>query len=185
VEYLLKYPRTFLVVADDQKVAGLIGREKLLKRVGPKNELELYTESPISAFMDKNPLVLDSNEDLFELCRKVLSRQSIPSMMMSSFPQRRFYRLSVCQAIDAVPDRRFRVQIQLLKQQRSMLKKPIIATLMAGDDAPNSDENEHNGANPTTGKRGFGTGSIAVPLPQEPANHIKLRGTSTRSTWLN
>ena len=178
VEYLLKYPRTFLVVADDQKVAGLIGREKLLKRVGPKNELELYTESPISAFMDKNPLVLDSNEDLFELCRKVLSRpiDTVYDDVVISTKGVFTGLVSVKQLMLCLIED-FGVQIQLLKQQRSMLKKPIIATLMTGDDAPNSDENENNGAQSDLPENeDLEPESIAVPLPQEPANHIKLRG---------
>lgn len=178
VEYLKKYPRAFLVVADDHKVGGLIGCDKLLKRISSKKELELYSEKPISTLMDRNPLILDSNEDLFELYRKVVSRpfetvhddvvianSGIFSGLVS------VKQLMLCLLED------LRNQLQLLQQQRSMMKKPITATLLTAENGSNVEENEIDGVFSDAMENGdLEPETVAVPLPKEPADHIKLRG---------
>jgi hypothetical protein len=68
-------------------------------------------------------------------------------------------------------------QIKMLKKKRSMLKKPIVATLMRGDDAFGDGENEINGANfDLPENEDPEPENVAVPLPKEPESHIKLRG---------
>jgi hypothetical protein len=177
VEYLWKYPRTFLVVADEQKVAGLISREKLLKKICSKKDLELYDQRPISAFMDKNPLILDGNEDLFELCRKVLSRpiQTVYDDVIISNGGVFSGLVSVKQMMLCLLED-VGGQINLLKQRQNMLKKPIVATVMT---AETSDADGHH--HDLAAAEAFESDdpepeNIAVPLPQEPASHIKLRG---------
>ena len=178
VEYLKKYPRTFLVVADDQKVAGLIGRDKLLKRVDSKNKWELYAERPISSVMDKNPLILDGNEDLFKLCLKVISRpiETVYDDVVVSTDGVFTGLVSVKQLMLCVLEDMGH-QLKLLKEQRFLLKKPIVATLMTADDSLTANENEINETFSEALENGeLEPESVAVPLPREPADHIKLRG---------
>jgi hypothetical protein len=128
--------------------------------------------------MDKNPLILDSNEDLFELCRKVLSRPTetvyddvviSTDGVFSGLVSVKQLMLCLLEDVGA--------QLQTLKQRRSMLKKPIVATLMTGDDASNPGKNESVGENfDLLENEGLEPENVAVPLPKEPANHIKLRG---------
>lgn len=179
VDYLKKYPRSFLVAADNHKVTGLISRDKLFKKIGPQKDWDMYSKKPISTLLDKNPLILDSNEDLLELYRKVLSRpiETVHDDVVIATNGVFTGLVSVKQLMLCLLED-LRNKLQVFQQQSSM-KSPVVATLLTGENGPNAfdSESETGKAFSEYPENDFPEPeNVAVPLQREPANHIKLRG---------
>jgi CBS domain-containing protein len=164
VEYLKLHDRTFIVVADDHKVAGLIGRDKLLIKVG-SSESSLYAQQPIAVVMDATPLIFEGSGDVSQLFRHVVSRpiETVYDDIVISTNGVFAGLLSVRKLMECMLEE-LEYQRSITMETFSTLKKPIVATFF---------DQKHTA--------GFAATSIdpyayTMAISKDDATPIKLRG---------
>jgi hypothetical protein len=129
VDYFKQQKRTFIVVADDHTVAGLVGRDKLLISVSSPQAWALYAQKPIASLMDKNPLIFDGKGDIVDLFRKASSRpiETVYDDVIISMNGTFTWLLSVKQLMRCMIQES-ESRLEPPKVTVNLSKKPIIAT---------------------------------------------------------
>ncbi len=131
VDHFRKNSGSFLAVAGNGKISGIVGREKVLAAVGKQFGWSLYASKPIALLMNTAPLVFDGKGDTVDLLRSAVRRpvetvyEDVIITMNGVFAGLVSVRHLMLYELDNL-DR----QCVVLLQQRSLLQKTIAAYLL-------------------------------------------------------
>lgn len=130
-EQFKKQDHTFFAITENGTIAGLIGREKFLMKLGQQFGWALYADKPISALMDRNALIVDGNTSTTDVLRRVVARppesiyDDIIVSMNGSYAGLVSIRMLMGMQLEILE-----TQLRHTEEQRELLEQTIAAHLL-------------------------------------------------------
>ncbi|MDL5053949.1 DUF4388 domain-containing protein [Oscillatoria laete-virens NRMC-F 0139] len=73
-EIFKNYEGSFMAVTSDETIVGLVGKERLLTKLGSQFGWALHADKTIKSLMDPEPLIVDGNSSVIDISRSVRKR---------------------------------------------------------------------------------------------------------------
>lgn len=176
IDYFKKHTSNFLAVAQEGKIIGIIGREKLFLTVGSQFGWALHSSSTIMTLMDKNPLIYDGNGNAIELLRKAVARpiETVYDDVIIA-DKGIFAGLVSVKQLMLIELENLDAQLKTLVQHRTLLEKTIASHLLDQNVSPEM-WNKKIDAVVSTAQQIEALEQEKAELPPQSTQQVKLQG---------